>query len=521
MKGANQEGRRGVDRRTPTSADCVARPIGRSAEATRDWLRVAHALRFGARIGFGVLIFAVLLTAILLRPPKWLSDFDQAFYITIAYDLTRHGVFSNGVLDDVNSTVAVPPSGRFFGPVYPWLVVAATGLDPRFAAAVSCNVEANHKMREGAECEVYARPMHIMHAALLALGVLAIAAAAEIIFTGSAVFWLAGILATVALVPEAELFSYVMTESVTFSLYSIAALALLLVLQAPRPGRILAAGSLFGLLCLTRPSFVVLAPVVAGLIAANGLWRLRAGWQPVTRHLLAFAMAWLLIVGPWLVRNAVSVGKWGLTEEYGSATLIERFAFNDMSVREFVLAFPYCLPEIGEPVVERVFGPQAMERFVYDTPRSFFQVGRLARDKLVEAHGRLDPLIGDLVRTELRERWWRHLLVSLPLGWCGMWVGGLLGLALVPLFAWASVLAVRRSKPLFLLYAVPPLTMLALHAVVANHYTRYNLILIGPFCVGAAWIISGIVSRMRCSAERLRHRVRALRGPTTGSTVHR
>ena len=121
----------------------------------------------------------------------------------------------------------------------------------------------------------------------------------------------------------------------------------------------------------------------------------------------------------------------------------------------------------------------------------------------------------------MRERWWRHLLVSLPLGWCGMWVGGFLGLVLVPLFAWASVLAVRRAKPLFLLYAAPALVMLALHAVVANHYTRYNLILIGPFCAGAAWIISGFVSRMRCSAQRLRHRVRALRGPTTGSTVHR
>ena len=50
-------------------------------------------------------------------------------------------------------------------------------------------------------------------------------------------------------------------------------------------------------------------------------------------------------------------------------------------------------------------------------------------------------------------------------------------------------MAVRRSKPLFLLYATPPLVMLALHAAVANHYTRYNLILIGPFCAGAAWII--------------------------------
>ena len=68
----------------------------------------------------------------------------------------------------------------------------------------------------------------------LTLGVLAIALAAEIIFASGAVFWLAGILATVALLPDADLFSFVMTESVTFSLYSLAAFALVLALQAPR-----------------------------------------------------------------------------------------------------------------------------------------------------------------------------------------------------------------------------------------------------------------------------------------------
>jgi hypothetical protein len=77
-----------------------------------------------------------------------------------------------------------------------------------------------------AECEVYAAPMRIIHAALLMLGVLAIAIAAEIMFAGGAVFWIAGILATLALLPDAPLFSFMMTESVTFSLYSIAALAL-------------------------------------------------------------------------------------------------------------------------------------------------------------------------------------------------------------------------------------------------------------------------------------------------------
>jgi len=123
----------------------------------------------GARIIFGLIVFAVLATAILLQAPKWLADFDQSFYLTIAYDLNHHGTFSNGVFDEVNSALAAPPPGKFFAPVYPWLIVAATKLDDRFASAADCVVEANEKVRDGAECEVYAVPMHMMHAALLTL----------------------------------------------------------------------------------------------------------------------------------------------------------------------------------------------------------------------------------------------------------------------------------------------------------------------------------------------------------------
>ena len=452
----------------------------------------------GARIVFGLVIFAVLAAAILARPPKWLNDFDQSFYLTIAYDIKHHGVFSDGhVLRDVggwevNSTVAAPPPGIFFGPLYPWLIVGATTIDARFAKAADCSVEANQGARADTECEVYARPIHIIHAALLALGVLAIAFAGEIIFARRSIFWLAGVLATVALLSDADLFAFVMTESLTFCLYGVASLALVLALKAPRIGSVILVGCLIGLLCLTRASFVVLVPVVAGLIAISGMWLSPVGWRSVLKLGLVFALAWVAVVGPWLVRNAVSVGKFSLTEEYGSATLIERFAFDDMSAREFALAFPYCLPEIGAPMVNWAFGPQAMERLVYDAPKSFFRAGRLHRDQLVEAHGRLDPLIAGLIRTEMRENWWRYILVSVPLGWCGMWVGGLLGLILAPLFAWACVAAARRPKPLFLLYAAPALVMLGLHAAVANQFTRYNLILIGPFSVGAAWIITSI-----------------------------
>jgi hypothetical protein len=43
---------------------------------------------------------------------------------------------------------------------------------------------------------------------------------------------------------------------------------------------------------------------------------------------------------------------------------------------------------------------------------------------------------------------------------------------------------------LLLFYAAPALTMLALHATVGNHYTRYNLILIGPYVAALALLVA-------------------------------
>jgi hypothetical protein len=148
------------------------------------------------------------------------------------------------------------------------------------------------------------------------------------------------------------------------------------------------------------------------------------------------------------------------------------------------------MPGIGDLAFDRIYGTDSMHRFVYHTPNSFFHTGRNYRNELVARHGRLDPLIGEMVRDEIRNNGWRHLLVSIPLAWCGMWSGKLIALVLLPLFVWSCVRAIRESKFVLLFYTAPAITMLGLHAAVANQYTRYNLILIAPFAMGATWIIS-------------------------------
>ena len=183
--------------------------------------------------------------------------------------------------------------------------------------------------------------------------------------------------------------------------------------------------------------------------------------------------------------------------------LVERFAYDDMTTQEYFLAFPYCTPGIGDLLFDKVNGADSMHRFMFHTSGSFFHTGRERRDALVEQNSQIDPLIGQLVHDEMANNWWRYLVVNIPLAWCGMWPGGIVTLLLLPLFIVSARQAVRAHVPSLIFYAAPAVLMLAVHAAVANHYTRYNLILIGPYSVGAAWIICLILPYARWRARSL------------------
>jgi hypothetical protein len=460
----------------------------------------------GRAVKLAVVVISLLTIgfSILTRPDWKLRDFDQVFYVTIAYDIDRYGVFSDGIFDPVDSTVQPAQAGMFFGPVFPAIVLAAMKLDDRFAEAVRCSVDSNRGHRDESTCEAYEVPIRLLNSILLAIGAAAIGFAAELIFRQTPwTFVFAVLFTTAALANEAHIFSFVMTESAIFAIYSLFAWTLLRALMQPAPVRFFIAGAILGLLSLTKPSFAALLPAAIAIAFCFGYWLTKTSRNLIAVHLLAFAVAFMCIVTPWMVRNFISLGKFGLTKEYASAVLVERFAYDDMTAREFFLAFPYCTPGIGDLLFDKVLGADSMHRFMFHTPGSFFHAGRERRDTLVAQNGQIDPLIGQLVRDEMANNWWRYLAVNIPLAWCGMWPGGIVTLLLLPLFIASVVRALRAREPSLIFYAVPAVLMLALHAAVANHYTRYNLILIGPYSVGAAWIICSALPYARWRARSL------------------
>jgi hypothetical protein len=200
--------------------------------------------------------------------PDWkLRDFDQVFYITIAYDLDRYGIFSDGIFDPVDSSVQPAQPGMFFGPVFPAMVLAVMKLDRRFAEAVRCSVESNRGHRDESTCEGYEVPIRILNSVLLGIGAAAIGLAADLIFRRPpSTFLLAVLFATAALADEVDIFSFVMTESAIFAIYSVFAWAFLWALMRPGVDRFAIAGATLGLLSLTKPSFAVLLPAALAIV---------------------------------------------------------------------------------------------------------------------------------------------------------------------------------------------------------------------------------------------------------------
>jgi hypothetical protein len=466
--------------------------------ASNTWIAATEppAAPLWTRLALGVAVFAVLGSLILSKPAWPMLDFDQNFYISIADDLDRYGVFSNGVLSDVDRTAERPAPGMFFGPVFPTLVYAVMKLDPHFAESVRCSLSADSGLRQGVACKPDEAPIRVINALLLAIGVVAVASTAELMFRQRWMFMLSGLFALAALACEVDIFSYIMTEATIFSIYSMFSYGIVLAWKSGRTRYFIVSGGLLGLLCLTKPSFLIAFPLVATLSTLYIL-KYREQRPHLVKLVLAFGLAFVCLTGGWMARNLVAVGKFGFTQEYGAAALIERFAYDDMSPREFFQAFAYCTPGLGELAFDHVNGADSMHRFKYFTKGSFFNVGRDRRDALVEKYGRLDPLIAGIALQELRTGWWRYLLTSIPLTWCGMWAGWIAALLLVPLFAWACIGSMRTGRLLFPFYAAPALANLVLDGLIGNHYTRYNLVLIGPYAVGAAAIISSLIANRR------------------------
>ena len=450
-------------------------------------------VRLRSRLLVALLILVVLGGCWTRSRVQPLGAYDQPFYLGIAFDLLHHGRFTDGFAFAGGDAATVRPAGMRFTPVYPVLLAALATVDPGLRSGMDCLVA--HGGQDGS-CTRRAASVRVLQFLMLA------ATMGMLCWCG----WRCsgrprtGIVALALALPTAPLLlssvDYLMTETVSLFLVTASQALALRALPAdgvpprPDPAWLFTSGLALGLAVLSRPAFAALAAAV--LVA--GAVRLAAVPGRVTARALAgFAAGIGVVVLPWILRNALVLGRPALSFGYASHTLVQRLSFDAMTGHDYAMSFVCWLPD-GNGLGAALAGRHACDRFGWDAPDSFYAIGigpMLVRT-LAEAggwsHHMSFLLHGFLLRDPLRQLGW-HALVTLPLALRGLYIDHWWGFALAPVCAVATIRALRRrgaTDTRFLVLCLPGWFMLGLNAAVAVNQVRYNLILVMPFSVAGA-----------------------------------
>lgn len=450
---------------------------------------------------------AALLVAILVVGAQVVREdprhpvFDEIVYLDAANNLAHHGVLTKGPVTD-----EVPAPDMTEAPVTPFALAALMALDGTFRDTVACVMAANYDAgREVGDCPAdYGSYLWVM-SLLGGLAASVVWLIARACGAGPGVCWLALILA-LASGQYGYFARHFLTDGWVLGFFSLMVLGLV---QALRPGadanRALAwlalAGAAVGLCALTREGYWPLGLAIGAALLVFG--RRSFGVQGGAVFLAAF----VAVLAPWLIRNAVLFDTLGLVESRGASVLIQRVAYNAMTWTEWAAAWVYWLPDFGDRLGPALFGPDAVERLKWHGEGSFYRLGNgPLQSEIRTAAGAagsspaayvLDAYVfGDL---------WKHTAVSAVLSWRGLWIGNYFGLIGHAVGIFGAAILVRRGQAGALCaLAAPALVMVALHGWVSVSIPRYNVGMVPYLAVLTAVALGAGAGRLRDRISRPR-----------------
>ena len=450
---------------------------------------------------FVVLVATIIIAYQMFADPLSTPVFDALGYLTVTVNLDVHGVFSSAY---VPPSAVAPEPNMFFAPFYPAVLVAIAKLSPDFTTYAACVVQA----RGVPVAEVEFLCPHGVNAAIIFQCALAILSSVLVYIGASLIFgkkrhaWLAMILA-IATGEYAYYATLYLTENLVFPLFSLATILIVYAWRKPGLGVWSAAGATLGLLALVRPSFLYLVYFV--LFYQLTLFAFRKSelnWVGASRLAVSITSC-TLVVGPLVLHNWLVHGIPAISDGYASHILVQRVAYNAMTLNEWLVSWIYWLPDFGDSWAAYLFPPELYDRLTFHHPSSFYLVGNttLRASTLAEAGDastHLDYLLKEYVLEEIG----KHLMVTLALAWRGIWISKYPGLVLLLLFIPVLISQLRRRRYELFVYALPALFMLGFHAFVSVSIPRYNLIMIPALAAGSSVVFAWLAERIYGVATR-------------------
>lgn len=283
-----------------------------------------------------------------------------------------------------------------------------------------------------------------------------------------------------------------------------------------RPGCAAAAGLVFGALALVKASFVyVFAGVVLGATVVGSVTLLRHRRWGAIGNVAALTVCFIVIVGPWMLRNHGQFGTFAIADRGGMVLLI-RAVKDRMTAEEYRGAFYVWAPSALRPAVGRLLGfaPRDLQRGGRlqhlnrypsadfhaddvaaeqagrpDLAISYYRQARAQRQQLYnEARpgaelSEIDRTLQDRAFDMIREKPVSHLATTLPFLWRGAFVAA-------PVLTLGLVVALRRRDLALAAFLWPSFGLVLFFGLFSHFIPRYGVPVV-PVVVIAVLVLPG------------------------------
>lgn len=444
---------------------------------------------------FGVLLF---LGHVFYADPIAYNS-DDLRYINYANTINKYGIFG---LSNANNDIP-PLPGNANAPLYLFWIAGIMKIDSGLRETIHCVLTTPGFLTA---CTHKLGVFYVFQYGLALLSLLFVFLTTLEFSEKRSMAWLATLLAFLSL--KLITFSTIfMTEIMITPFFFAMIYFLLRALKTKHVRWVLLIGAMLALLTLTRPSYLYLFYGFVVFFLGAICWQRN---RMSVLKLGALILGFVIIISPWAIRNKIQFDDYTLTSgQYAEIILSQRVSYNRMNWKEWAVSFIYWAPGFGDNLAEDLFSKEDYERLSW-APGSYYDEGwKILYHQYVEAAGGKENALRHIVKEELIDNAFKHVMVSIPLAWRGVFFSktwGMLG------FVCTIILLVhmqRRKDYRFLLLSLPFVFMVMFHAGLSVSIARYNIHLMLLYALSMAWYGDGLVAYGREFLKTLSRRKRS------------
>ena len=445
-----------------------------------------HAPRPWLHIGLAALICVLGVILVQREVTDNVPFADEVEYVTMAHNLIHRGVLS---LQQQSSAPPTPTAYR--EPGYPILLAALMVLD-RDLAAITLDCLTS---RDTICAPAYATAKQLNLAMLLLTGLLVW----FVTWRLTSRPWVAhvALLICIANLELHEYTTYLVSDFLALLLITIGSASLYFAGTKSDWRWGLAAGGTLGLLVLTKGAFVLLAPLVVLVVV---ICAIRAS-PDKRRRLIGVAILFVVghgvVIGTWITRNWIELGAPILTQR-GGHVLAHRVELNTMTTAEYGVAFLWWTRGFGDNLARKLVDVEHYTRFELRDPNGFYNAAQTKWIAAVadERQSGVDQYTAEAaagrdMRDAIVDKWFKNLLVTLPVGYRGLFIDEFIVLTFPSLLL--LVFSRRKRNSGFLWFALPGLYGLVFHAGLTLHLPRHAIPLLPTLAIagsiGMSWLV--------------------------------